>query len=79
MMKWKCLALTALLLQGLSGPLLACAVCFGAPGDKNTEAAGGAILFMLGVVAVVVGLFVAVALMLVCRAKKYRRTHGDEM
>jgi hypothetical protein len=57
----------------------ACAVCFGAPGDKNTEAAGHAILFMLGMLVVVLGSIFATVAVLAWRAhKKGAVAHNDE-
>jgi len=62
-----------------SQPVHACAVCFGAPGDKNTEAAGHAILFMLGVLVVVLGsIFVTVAVFAWRAHRQGPVTHNDE-
>lgn len=51
----------------------ACAVCFGGKGQPVTEAAGGAILFLLGLVACVLASFAA---FMVYLAAKGRRAMG---
>ncbi|MDR0534629.1 MAG: hypothetical protein LBH01_11825 [Verrucomicrobiales bacterium] len=62
-----------------SQPVHACAVCFGAPGDQNTEAAGHAILFMLGVLVLVLGSIFTTVVVLAWRAhKRSSATHNDE-
>jgi hypothetical protein len=48
----------------------ACAVCFGAKGQPVTEAAGGAILFLLGLVACVLASFAAFMIYLAVRARR---------
>ena len=49
----------------------ACTVCAGAAGETATNAAGHAILFMLGVVFVVLGGIVAVVITMQRRARKF--------
>lgn len=57
----------ALLVAGTL-PASACAVCFGAPGSDVNNAMAMAIALMLGILAVVLGLFVAFFLYLRRRA-----------
>lgn len=52
------------------GAAPACSVCFGAKGDPVTEAAGAAILFLLAVVACVLGGIVAFAVRLAARSRQ---------
>ncbi|HUF61314.1 MAG TPA: hypothetical protein VMN36_04510 [Verrucomicrobiales bacterium] len=55
--------------------LLACPVCFGAPGHQTTEALGWAVLFMLGILIPVLGGFLSFMIYLIRRA---RRSGGGE-
>lgn len=57
--------------------LEACAVCFGAKGQPVTEAAGGAILFLLGLVACVLLSFAAFMVYLVVRGRRVAAAEGD--
>ena len=55
----------------------ACAVCFGAKGQPVTEAAGGAILFLLGLVACVLLSFAAFMVYLVVRGRRVAAAEGE--
>jgi len=55
--------------------ILACFTCMGAPGHQLNIAAGNAILFMVGIVAVVMAGIFAMIFNLVRRAKKYGDQH----
>ncbi|MDD5263110.1 MAG: hypothetical protein PHD76_14805 [Methylacidiphilales bacterium] len=55
-----------------TGHASACAVCFGAAGEKATDAAANAILFLLGVIVTVMGGIAAVAVTLYLRARKHQ-------
>ena len=50
---------------------LACATCQTAPGTTATQAANGAVLFMLGVLAIVFGGFAAMVISFVRRARRH--------
>ena len=63
--------LAAAVWQMASSQGQACTVCAGAAGETATNAAGHAILFMLGVVFVVLGGIVAVVITMQRRARKY--------
>lgn len=58
------------------GGLEACAVCFGGKGQPVSEAAGGAILFLLGLVACVLAAFAAFMVYLAMRARRVAAEGG---
>lgn len=75
MARWR---LAVMLCVALLAPrvLEACAVCFGAKGQPVTEAASGAILFLLGLVACVLFAFAAFMVYLVVRARRAAAAEG---
>ncbi len=50
---------------------IACATCQTNPGSTATQAANGAVLFMLGILAIVFGGFAAMVISFVRRARRF--------
>jgi uncharacterized protein involved in response to NO len=69
-------ALTTFLLLALSGMAIACPVCGPGPGQKASDAASNAILFLLAVVLLVIGGIVSFAVTLALRSSRLARENG---